>query len=202
MVITYQRTMIATICFFLPTVCWIFCTATCSLRYCKLTACAIPSGINVWLPKAKYLFLFHDWMIYFVTKHILFHKFIVPSFIQISNLELYHADGDLDVRCNICSEKINSDKQSHSKATIQFYMKHLFNFTIGILLLSVISVSFIQLPVKTISIVNRYCKLTHNKSSRAGHCFATGLYFFFLVSGFILYFFTQKAKWTNEHSLH
>ena len=95
---------------FFPPVCWIFCTATCSLCYCKLTACSIPSGINVWLPKAKYSFLFHDWMIYFVTKHILFHKFIVSSFIQISNLELHHADGNIHVRCNICSEKINSDK--------------------------------------------------------------------------------------------
>lgn len=36
----------------------------------------IPLGISVWLPKAKYLFLFRDWMIYFVTKHVLFNKFI------------------------------------------------------------------------------------------------------------------------------
>lgn len=40
---------------------------------------SIPLGISVWLPKAKYLFLFHDWMIYFVTKHILFNKFIASS---------------------------------------------------------------------------------------------------------------------------
>lgn len=73
-------------------------------------------------------------------------------------------------------------------------MKHLFNFTIGILLLSVISVSFIQLPVKTISIVNRYCKLTHNKSSRAGHCFATGLYFFVLSLGSFYTFSHRKQN--------
>lgn len=73
-------------------------------------------------------------------------------------------------------------------------MKHLFNFTVGILLLSVTSVSFIQLPVKTISIVNRYCKLTHNKSFRAGHCFATGSFVVFLVSGFILYFSHRKQN--------
>lgn len=51
----------------------------------QLIACVIanwllastPLGIGVLLPKAKYLYLFLDWMIYFVTKHTLFNKFMV-----------------------------------------------------------------------------------------------------------------------------
>lgn len=53
----------------------------------QLVACVIanwllastPLGISVWLPQAKYLLLSHDWMIYFVTKRILFNKFIASS---------------------------------------------------------------------------------------------------------------------------
>lgn len=39
----------------------------------------IPLGTSNWLPKAKYLFLFRDWMVYFVTKTILINKFIASS---------------------------------------------------------------------------------------------------------------------------
>lgn len=50
---------------------------------------SIPLGISVWLPKARYLFLLHDWMIYFVTKHILFKKFIASSWNILFRLAIW-----------------------------------------------------------------------------------------------------------------
>lgn len=48
-----------------------------------------PLGISVWLPKARYLLLFHDWMIYFVTKHTLFNKFIASSWNMLSRTMMW-----------------------------------------------------------------------------------------------------------------
>lgn len=80
MIITYEGTMIATVCLFLPNACWLFCASnlTSSLCYCKLLA-SVLLRISNWLPKAKYLFLFCDSMVCFVTKTILINKFIASS---------------------------------------------------------------------------------------------------------------------------
>lgn len=48
-----------------------------------------PLGISVWLPKARYLLLFHDWMIYFVTKRTLFNKFIASSWNMLSRTMMW-----------------------------------------------------------------------------------------------------------------
>lgn len=48
-----------------------------------------PLGIGVWLPKAKYLLLFHDWMIHFVSKHTLFNKFIASSWNMLSRATMW-----------------------------------------------------------------------------------------------------------------
>lgn len=95
----------------------------------QLVACVIanwllastPLGIGIWLPKAKYLLLFLDWMICFVTKHTLFNKFIASSCNMLSRPKMWNCimvieNYTLNTICLM--KKINLNKYSYSKVDI------------------------------------------------------------------------------------
>lgn len=95
----------------------------------QLVACVIanwllasaPLGIGVWLPKAKYLLLFRDWMIYFVIKHTLFNKFIVSSCNMLSRPAMWSyimVMGTYILNTICLMKKKNPDKYSYSKFDI------------------------------------------------------------------------------------